>query len=389
MKLNFNKIIPEEDVVHEKRRADRAFLTVAVTIEYDDLIIRGGECRNLSTTGMLVYIKTDIPEGAHGTVTLTKKCNSRRYSFSADFEVVRKEIHKVFGPGIAIRFLRVFEEDMKSIEYIVNFHLALSFREKLNINEDDIKGIKFKIAQSKDELEQAFSIVHDMYVQEGYIDPQPHGMRICLHHSLPFTTTFIGLAGSEVIIACTLFLDSVIGLPMDSLYKKELDVFRNSHRLIAESGAFAVKPGYKNSSTTLVIHLQKMITHYVLRYFNLDDFVITINPKHRMFYKYVFLMEQIGQEKPYSSVNGNPAIAMYSNIRSVESKMRESYDNFPPEKNVYDFIFKKESKCFDWPPNHAPVIVMNRELVNYFFEAKTNIFTNTKQDIVNSILNFY
>jgi len=388
MKLNFSKIIPEE-IVHEKRSADRAFLTVAVTIEYENRIIRGAECRNISTGGMLVYTDADIPEGAHGTVTLTKKCNNRRYSFSADFEVVRKEIHKVFGPGIALKFLHLYEEDQRNVEFIVEFHLALSFREKLNINEDDIKDVRFKIAQSKDELEQAFSIVHDMYVQEGYMDPQPHGMRISLHHSLPFTTTFIGMVDTDVIIASTLFLDSVIGLPMDILYKKELYTLRNSHRLIAEIGAFAVKPGYKNSSTNLAIHLQKMIVHYTLKYFNLDDLVITIHPKHRMFYKYVFIMEQIGPEKYYSSVNDNPAIAMHSNIRSLEKKLHDSYGTLPPEKNIHDFIFKKESKCFEWPPLHAPLIVLNRELVKYFFEEKTDTFMNTNRDRLNTILDFY
>ena len=375
--------------VDERRISDRAFLTVAVTVEIGDRIIRGVECRNISTTGMFVFMDNDVPEGAQGTVTLTKKCGSRRYSFSADFEVIRKTVHKKYGSGVGVKFIRIFDEDQKSLAYIVEYHLALMFREKLEITEENLDGITFRIAQTKEELEQAFSIVHDMYVKELYMDKQPHGMRISLYYSLPFTTTFVGVKDDKVIVACTLFLDSTYGLPMDDLYVKELELLRKNHRLIAEIGAFAVRPGYKNISANIVMHLQKMIFHYTLKYFNLDDLTITINPKHRMYYQYVMLFDQIGDEKMYQKVNGNPAIAMHLNLRTAERAFRESYGNLPFERNIHHFFYQSKSNCIEWPKHHTPVIVWNQELLKYFFEEKTDIFKNTDQAKLEEILKFY
>ncbi|MDG5814411.1 PilZ domain-containing protein [Chitinispirillales bacterium ANBcel5] len=373
----------------EKRSTERAFLTVAVTIEFGDQIIRCAECRNISHSGMLIYLNEEIPLGAQGTVTLTKKCAKRRYSFSADFEVVRKEKHKIHGKGIGIKFRHLYEEDELALRHIVEYHLALMFRSKLDISEEKLSGIEFKIAQTKDELEQAFKIVHDTYVMEKFIEPQAHGMRLTLYHSLPFTTTFIGKNKDEVVVACTLFLESVLGLPMDKIFHKELKILRNNRRLIAELGSFAVKPGWKSSSVNLAIHLHKLITQYTIKYFNLDDIVITINPKHKTYYQHVWLFEPIGREKVYKAINGNPAIAMYYNLRTAEQRMKESYENSPENCNIYDFIFKKKSSCLQWPDNHAPIIVWNKDLLHYFFEEKTSIFADSNKDDVMEVLKLY
>ncbi len=41
-----------------------------------------------------------------------------------------------------------------------------------------------------------------------------------------------------------------------------------------------------------------------------DNLVIAVNPKHQRFYQKVLLFKQIGPERSYEYVKGNPAIAM-------------------------------------------------------------------------------
>ena len=102
-------------------------------------------------------------------------------------------------------------------------------RRKIKIKEEDIQGIVFKIAETTNELEQAFGLLHEVYVQEGYTNCHHSRMRLSKYNFHPETTVFIGKKGNKVIITCTLFPDSTfLGLPMDSLYKTEIGLVAQS-----------------------------------------------------------------------------------------------------------------------------------------------------------------
>ncbi|MCB0350866.1 MAG: hypothetical protein KDD38_06765, partial [Bdellovibrionales bacterium] len=45
----------------------------------------------------------------------------------------------------------------------------------------------FKIAETKEELEQAFRILHDAYVEMKFMNPDPSGLRVTLYHAIPHT----------------------------------------------------------------------------------------------------------------------------------------------------------------------------------------------------------
>ena len=46
-----------------------------------------------------------------------------------------------------------------------------------------------KIAESREELEACFKLLHDAYVSSGFMTPDPSGMRVTIYHALPTTTT--------------------------------------------------------------------------------------------------------------------------------------------------------------------------------------------------------
>lgn len=51
------------------------------------------------------------------------------------------------------------------------------------------KNLEFKIAETREELEQAYQILHDTYVENKFQTPHPSGMRIIKYFALPTTTT--------------------------------------------------------------------------------------------------------------------------------------------------------------------------------------------------------
>ena len=49
-----------------------------------------------------------------------------------------------------------------------------------------------KIAETREELEGCFILLHDAYVSSGFMQPHPSGMRVTIYHALPTTTTLSG-----------------------------------------------------------------------------------------------------------------------------------------------------------------------------------------------------
>ena len=56
-----------------------------------------------------------------------------------------------------------------------------------------------KIADTKEELEACFTLLHDAYVDSGFMKPDPSGMRVTIYHALPTTTTLCAKYDGQVV----------------------------------------------------------------------------------------------------------------------------------------------------------------------------------------------
>ena len=90
-----------------------------------------------------------------------------------------------------------------------------------------LNGAKINRATTTEELRQAFRIVHDAFVEAGYINPCPGGMRIRSFEAAGESEMFVAKKDGTVIGALGLIVDSPdLGLPSDSVFKAELDRLR-------------------------------------------------------------------------------------------------------------------------------------------------------------------
>ncbi|MFH0724908.1 MAG: hypothetical protein V2B19_00890 [Pseudomonadota bacterium] len=199
-------------------------------------------------------------------------------------------------------------------------------------------------------------------------------MRLSLFHALPETTTFVGKKDDAVVHTLTLFQDSALGLPMDSVYKAELDGLRVQGRKIAEVGALAAHPDIQYNDQTALMHGNKIMRSYGRNHLGVDDLVIAINPKHRWFYEHVLLFEKIGDLTYYDYVKKAPAVAYRLDLRSIEANYRAVYSGNPPEKDLHHFFFKEQSRCIELPGDYQALCFWDREKIRYFFEEKTTLF---------------
>jgi hypothetical protein len=259
------------------------------------------------------------------------------------------------------------------------------FRKKIKVNEEGINHIRFKIAETKEELEAAYHLNYEIYVKNGYMQPSSTGLRFSLFNAMPYTQTFIGAENTETVMAITLFPDSPLGLPMDSLYKQEVDKLRQDGRYVAEIGGLISKVNNQN----LFLHLLKSLYLYADKYLQVDDLVATVHPKHSNFHEIILCFERFGAVKSYSYVNDNPAVALRLDLHKFKEYYWNNYPREPLEKDLYHFFFVKNSSTICLPEKNKPVHVWNSGLFQYFFNEKTNFYQTSDQRTKELIQKYY
>lgn len=95
-----------------------------------------------------------------------------------------------------------------------------------------------KIADSRDELEACFSLLHDAYVDSGFMQPDLSGMRVTIYHALPTTTTLCAKWDGEVVGTISLIRESAFGFPLQKIF--DLSDVRQKGGKLAEVSALAI-----------------------------------------------------------------------------------------------------------------------------------------------------
>lgn len=176
----------------------------------------------------------------------------------------------------------------------------------------------FKIADSGNELLQAFHLLYQEYRSAGYVEEKPDNLLFTRHHLLPDTTVFVAASDERVLSTATLVRDSShSGLPMDDLYGPELDTLRRQKRRLVEVCSLASDRQLFSRSGTH--HFISLVYYYFL-YMGVDDVCIMVNPKHVRLYKSLFGFEVFGEEKHYPRVNA-PAIALRVDTAAARKKL--------------------------------------------------------------------
>lgn len=238
-----------------------------------------------------------------------------------------------------------------------------------------LETIDYRIARTRQEAHEAYSLVYREYLERGYVKHTQAHMRYTLFNAIPQTTTFIGKLEDKLISTVTIIPDSNLGLPMDNLYNEELNIFRQKQSRICEiamlatdSELFAEGISMMTNSTKMLVvfNLFKLLFDYASVKLNMDYMCITVNPKHKLTYDFL-LFTEIGGIKMYDSVNGAPAIAMCLDLKNIKSECELK------KRPVIAKIFLSEPTDPDKLNNK---FIMNADDLRYFFVEKSDIFAN-------------
>ena len=202
-------------------------------------------------------------------------------------------------------------------------------------------GLEFKIARSKEELLAAFRLVYRSYSRSGLVAENPSRLRLTPFHLLPESEVLIAKLRGTVFTTISLFVDGNHGLPMESMYLKEISTLRQRGLRIAEVGSLADRRNDQFRFIETLAILGRLLAQSAVHR-NVDTLVAVVHPRHAKLYKRLLGFKQIGDHTSCPYANGNPAEAMY--LRFADYDGTNFLDRF-----FSDPIAPRELEMFDWP----------------------------------------
>jgi ribosomal protein S18 acetylase RimI-like enzyme len=171
----------------------------------------------------------------------------------------------------------------------------------------DLKGAQILRATSLEDLQAAYSLVHQVYLRSGYIHSEPSGMRLRIYETSSETATFIAKCDGRVVGVISVVGDSVdLGLPSDSAFQPELDHLRAQGMKLCEVTNQVVADDFRKSGVTTEL-MRCAVAHSIKTGYRAG--VATVSPSHNGFYD-LLGFQQVGSERSYSQKLHDPVVAL-------------------------------------------------------------------------------
>lgn len=244
-----------------------------------------------------------------------------------------------------------------------------------------------KIAETKEELEACFQLLHDAYVSSGFMQAEPSGMRVTIYHAMPTTTTLCAMFDGEVVGTMSLIRESVIGFPLQSIF--DVSKVRSAMGNIAEVSALAVHPKFRKTGGAILFPLMKFMYNYCTDFFDTRHLVIAVNPNRIEMYESLLFFERLAENlvASYDFANGAPAVGASLDLHQAPAIFDRVYGQKAQRKNLYGYFVRTALPNIVIPSRRYYTTndpVMTPELLDYFFNQRTSVFANlnTRQKIL-------
>jgi hypothetical protein len=234
-----------------------------------------------------------------------------------------------------------------------------------------------KIAETREELEACFKLLHDAYVDSGFMKPHPSGMRVTIYHALPTTTTLCAKYDDRVVGTLSLIRESILGVPMQKIF--DLSAVREKKGQIAEVSALALQKGFRRTGGSILFPLMKFMYEYCTTFFDTRHLVIAVNPRHIEMYESLLFFQRLSAKvvENYDFVNGAPAVGATLDLMEAPEIFRKCYDSKPSYQNLYAYFTKIRLPNIEFPNRRFYTTndpVLTPELIDYFFNIRTDTF---------------
>ena len=196
-------------------------------------------------------------------------------------------------------------------------------------------------AHTAADLEAAYRLVHDSFVEKGYINQQPGGMRIRPYEMVPQTATFIceHKERGEIVAVMSVVVDSLdMGLPSDHAFQDELDELRSQGRRVCEFTNLAVAGKYWRSNAFTAL---TQACHAQAKFTNCDNIFIAISPGHAQFFESILGFERRGEPRDYGCDKKDIVQGQCLDLHTVADRFVAIDTELDEQGFLYDYYFGK------------------------------------------------
>jgi hypothetical protein len=253
------------------------------------------------------------------------------------------------------------------------------YRSMVDCDPKPSSRLVLKIAETQEELEACFTILHDAYVDSGFMKPHPSGMRVTIYHALPTTTTLCAKWDGQVVGTLSLIRESPFGFPLQQIF--DLDDVRAKGGALAEVSALAIHPKFRNTGGTILFPLMKFMYEYCHQYFDTRHLLIAVNPSRIELYEsllgFTRLTANVVDE--YDFANGAPAVGATLDLEMAPASLKRMYAGKGARKNLYHFFMEQMLPNIQFPSRRYYTTsdpVLTPELLNHFFNVRTDGFAS-------------
>ncbi len=256
------------------------------------------------------------------------------------------------------------------------------YRSFVDCNPQPAERLVLKIAETKEELEACFSLLHDAYVGSGFMKPDPSGMRITIYHALPTTTTLCAKWDGEVVGTLSLIRESALGFPLQRIF--DLTAIREKEGNIAEVSALAVHRKFRKTGGSILFPLMKFMYEYCTTFFDTRHLVIAVNPSHIEMYESLLFFQRLTANvvESYDFVNGAPAVGATLDLKFAPEIFRQHYASKPARRNLHAFFTEVRLPNIKLPQRRFYTTndpVLTPDLLDHFFNQRTRVFENLSE----------
>ena len=235
-------------------------------------------------------------------------------------------------------------------------------------------GLEIQVAETQSDLEGAYRLLHDVYVEIGFMEAHPSKMRLNVYNMLPHTSTIVAKMNGQVIGTITLIRENPLGLPLDESI--DTSFYRKPGWQVAEVTSLAVAKEWRGNGQVL-FPLLKFIYEFAVVHLKVDVFQIATALPKADFFRALLFFDPI-TEKLFRDplINGNLVTALYLDLNNAKLQFKRTYASKPVSSNMFTYFTALDLPCFKFPKQVAGQAlnpVMTSDLFKYFFTEKTNL----------------
>ncbi len=180
----------------------------------------------------------------------------------------------------------------------------------LSVDEIDVTA-----SDRVEDIDEALMVVHEGFVEAGYLAPKPSGRRMHAAYLNPGTVFFVARIDGETVGTCALIADGPFGLPSDRAFAEENDALRAATRgTIYEAGSLAVRSEYRRSTRRIVMRLFAAMTRVALAEFPEAPVPLAVTPENRRFYAAMAGTIELAGPRP---LYGAPAVLLQTGATAL------------------------------------------------------------------------